>query len=208
MTKESNNIKMNSHDLTISKETCKNHMNKVSFSFDLNERFDREPVVEKYMTTAKYFMKTDKEGLLNKPSSLRLLNKMTKLTETKYKKKKRTSSQIAKEDEFYKSVKLAGVDSKKNKKGLFEVPCFPPMLEPDASNFTGRKVDLAVIKNRGLTRDRDKKTKNPRKRYCIRYENAKIKSKGQVQLFRQNEDFYKGEKNSIKAKETRSTILR
>jgi len=54
------------------------------------------------------------------------------------------------------------------------------MLELDVSNFTGRKIDLVVIKNRGLTHDRDKKTKNPRKKYCIRYENAKIKSKGQV----------------------------
>merc|ERR1711976_724371 len=97
---ESNNIKMNSHDLTISKETCKNHMNKVSFSSDLNERFDREPVVEKYMTTAKYFMKTDKEGLLNKPSLSRSLNKMTKLTETKYKKKNEQVLRLLKRTNF------------------------------------------------------------------------------------------------------------
>jgi len=66
-------------------------------------------------------MKTDKEGLLNKLFLLRLLNKMTKLTEIKYKKKKRISSQIAKKDELYKSVKLVKINSKKNKKGLFEV---------------------------------------------------------------------------------------
>jgi len=52
---------MNSHDLTISKEICKNHMNKVFFFFDLNERFDRELVVEKYMMVLN--LKSDSEIL-------------------------------------------------------------------------------------------------------------------------------------------------
>jgi hypothetical protein len=87
-------------------------------------------------------------------------------------------------DEFYKSVKAAGAVIKENKKRLLKVPSFSPMSELGTSTFTTRKISLDILKNRGLSRYRNNKIKNPRKKNRIRFKNVKIKCNGQIQVIR------------------------
>lgn len=81
---------------------------------------------------------------------------------------------------------------------------FPPLADPDAGG-KARGITSAIFKNRGLTPHRNKELKNPRKKNRLKYENALVRRKGQVQEARREERGYGGEATGVRAKIVKST---
>lgn len=108
------------------------------------------------------------------------------------------------ETDFYKASKMHIEKQKKHRKDS-RAPdeLLPPMAEPVAPG--ARKIDSAIEKNRGLTPHRRKDLKNPRKKHRIKYADANVRRKGQVQMVKSGAaGGYGGESTGIKSKVSKS----
>eukprot|EP00890_Picochlorum_soloecismus_P003905 jgi/Picsp_1/4515/NSC_06736-R1_sas10 utp3 c1d family len=114
---------------------------------------------------------------------------------------------VGEETEFYKASKKH-IDSHRQQKRMKNAPdaLFPPLEDPLTSG--ARQIDKAIEKNRGLTPHRRKDLKNPRKKHRIKYAEANIRRKGQVQSVKTGAaGAYGGESTGIKSKLSKSVKL-
>eukprot|EP00246_Nothoceros_aenigmaticus_P009123 TRINITY_DN24450_c0_g1_i1.p1 TRINITY_DN24450_c0_g1~~TRINITY_DN24450_c0_g1_i1.p1 ORF type:complete len:710 (-),score=206.06 TRINITY_DN24450_c0_g1_i1:81-2012(-) len=109
------------------------------------------------------------------------------------------------EDEFYQEAKELQVSKKAAKSAKYSRE--PPVL-PVEDSFDGkRKISSQIEKNRGLTPQRKKFTKNPRKKYKVKHEKAVIRRKGQVRDLRTAIKPYAGEATGIRTNISRSVRM-
>ena len=114
---------------------------------------------------------------------------------------------VGEETEFYKSSKKR-IDSQRQHKRMKNAPdaLLPPLEDPVTSG--ARQIDKAIEKNRGLTPHRRRDLKNPRKKHRIKYAEANIRRKGQVQSVKTGTaGGYGGESTGIKSKVSKSVKL-
>eukprot|EP00775_Hariotina_reticulata_P005267 gene5267-5502_t len=123
--------------------------------------------------------------------------------------KRRQQEQFGEEDEFYTASKAARSQVKAAKKAKHAAPQLAPPL-PDQEAVGQRKISYEIEKNRGLTPHRRKDLKNPRKKHRVKFAQAVVRRKGQVQGVRQAPSAprgYAGETTGIKAKVAKSVRL-
>lgn len=111
---------------------------------------------------------------------------------------------VVEEDPFYEEIKQSRESGKQRRK---EAYLYPDLLPPSKEATTGgaRKISTSIEKNRGLTPHRRKDLKNPRKKHRIKFGEAKVRRKGQVQEVRTNAGMaYSGEGTGIKARISKS----
>lgn len=108
------------------------------------------------------------------------------------------------EDDFYKAAKATATEKKKRKASAYAYDELLPPAE-DPTTRGARKINQAIEKNRGLTPHRRKDMKNPRKKHRVKYQEATVRRKGQVQEVRRGEaGGYGGEATGIKARVSKS----
>lgn len=99
------------------------------------------------------------------------------------------------EDEFYKQVKQQRAAKLAAKAEIYSrtmaIPSSPETVDGK------RKITYQMEKNRGLTRHRKKLTKNPRKKYKLKFKDAANRRKGQVREVKQPIHSYGGEATGI-----------
>ena len=107
------------------------------------------------------------------------------------------------EDEFYQAAKSAAASKKRQRT---EAHAYPDLLPPseDPKTEGARRINNAIEKNRGLTPHRNKELKNPRKKHRIKFAEANVRRKGQVQEVRPSGGVYGGEGTGIKSKLSKS----
>lgn len=111
---------------------------------------------------------------------------------------------VVSEDPFYEEIRQ---NRGSNKQRRNESYLYPDLLPPSKEVTTSgaRKISTAIEKNRGLTPHRRKDLKNPRKKHRIKFGEAKVRRKGQVQEVRENAGMaYSGEGTGIKARLSKS----
>uniref|UniRef100_A0A803LP74 Sas10 C-terminal domain-containing protein n=1 Tax=Chenopodium quinoa TaxID=63459 RepID=A0A803LP74_CHEQI len=79
--------------------------------------------------------------------------------------------------------------------------------EPDITADGKRHISTQMEKNRGLTRDRKKQIKNPRKKYKLQHKKAVNSRKGQVREVKRPKLSYEGELTGINPRISRSRRL-
>lgn len=110
------------------------------------------------------------------------------------------------EDEFYQEAKAAAASKKQRRKEAYQRPeVLPPLEDPTTAGARGITRDIE--KNRGLTPHRRKDLKNPRKKHRVKFAQATVRRKGQVQEVRQAGGSYGGEATGIKARVSKSVKL-
>lgn len=118
------------------------------------------------------------------------------------------SDSMHEEDEFYQKAKArleARKEGKKKRKLGTSRTSFPPLEDKQANGK--REIGYNIQKNRGLTPNRNKDLKNPRKRNRAKYGKAVTRRKGQVQDQRERRESYGGESTGIKSRVTKSVKL-
>ena len=119
---------------------------------------------------------------------------------------RRAEPQRGEEDDFYRGGREASQAKKKAKKSKYAAPeSHPPVAEAEAAGK--RNISYEIEKNRGLTPHRSKALKNPRKKHRIKYGQAVVRRKGQVQEVRAQKETYGGEATGVRGKLTRSRKL-
>ena len=109
------------------------------------------------------------------------------------------------EDAFYRSAKEKAARKKAKKAAKYKVESFPPQADEAADGKRG--ITYEIDKNRGLTPHRSKQLKNPRKKHRIRYGQALVRRKGQVQEVRERSAAYGGEASGVKSRVSKSRKL-
>lgn len=108
------------------------------------------------------------------------------------------------EDDFYREAKR---NAAKKKEKRAEDHMHPELLPPSEDLTVGgaRRINNAIEKNRGLTPHRRRDMKNPRKKHRVKYAEANVRRKGQVQEVRVGAaEAYGGESTGIKSKVSKS----
>ncbi|KAL0538375.1 hypothetical protein IC582_027393 [Cucumis melo] len=104
------------------------------------------------------------------------------------------NGEVDSEDELYKQVK-----QRRAAKLAAEAEIHTRTMETPSPEVVGgkRKISYQMEKNRGLTRKRKKLTKNPRKKYKLKFQDAAKRRKGQVQEVKKPIHLYGGETTGI-----------
>ncbi|KAK6289330.1 hypothetical protein POUND7_000871 [Theobroma cacao] len=106
------------------------------------------------------------------------------------------------EDDFYKQVKKQRAAKLAAKAELYTRTSVQPSLPETVDGK--RLITHQIEKNRGLTRQRNKNTKNPRKKYRLQSKKREKKRKGQVRDIRKPVGQYGGEASGINVGISRS----
>ncbi|XVF42908.1 hypothetical protein PTKIN_Ptkin01aG0403400 [Pterospermum kingtungense] len=106
------------------------------------------------------------------------------------------------EDEFYEQVKQQRAAKLAAKAEIYTRTMAPPSLPETVDGK--RQISHQIEKNRGLTRQRNKKIKNPRKKYRLQSKKREKQRKGQVRDIRKPVGPYGGETSGINVGISRS----
>ncbi|KAJ8543105.1 hypothetical protein K7X08_005628 [Anisodus acutangulus] len=105
--------------------------------------------------------------------------------------------------EFYREVEKQHSAKVAAKEKMYSRSLATP-LAPETLVDGKRQINYQMEKNRGLTRNRKKQDKNPRKKYRGKHEKAQKRREGQVQKIKKPSGPYGGETTGINAGTSRS----
>ncbi|XP_030492048.2 protein THALLO [Cannabis sativa] len=117
-------------------------------------------------------------------------------------------SEEGSEDEFYNQVKQQREAKLAAKAQIYSRDSTLPVASLPETVDGKRHISYQIQKNRGLTRQRNKKLKNPRKKYKEKHKKAVKNRQGQVRDVKTPKSRYPGEISGINASISRSVRLK